>query len=79
MGDQAVPAGQNRGFPKGITPMLRLQALLPDRYTLAPAEEIDEWIEHGRGESEASEAIGSPPPAKLSAARRDSQGFHPLL
>src|SRR5215216_1262678 len=24
--------------------MLRLQALLPDRYTLAPPEEIDEWI-----------------------------------
>src|SRR5947209_5490493 len=44
VGDQAVPAGRNRGFPKGITPMLRLQALLPDRYTLASSEEIEEWI-----------------------------------
>jgi quinolinate synthase len=53
VGDQAVPAGHNRGFPKGITPMLRLQALLPDRYTLAPPEEIDEWI------AAAKTALGS--------------------
>src|SRR5512132_1606059 len=33
--------------------MLRLQALLPDRYTLAPPEEIDEWI------AAAKAALGS--------------------
>ena len=33
--------------------MLRLQALLPDRYTLASSEEIDEWI------AAAKSALGS--------------------
>ncbi len=45
VGDQAVPAGQNRGFPYGGIPdMLRLQAPLADRYTLATPEELETMI-----------------------------------
>ena len=45
VGDQAVPAGQS-GAPIALGGhlMLRLQAPLPDRYTRASAEQLDEWI-----------------------------------
>ena len=53
VGDQAVPAGQKRNpTPLGGMDMLRLQAPLPDRYTLATADELDEWI------AEAKAALG---------------------
>src|SRR5262245_57486542 len=44
VGDQAVPAGQTGAPQKGIEPMLRLQAPLPDRYTLATPADLEEWI-----------------------------------
>src|SRR6266511_1665372 len=43
-GRPGCPRRPDRGFPKGIEPMLRLQAALPDRYTLATPEQLDEWI-----------------------------------
>ena len=45
VGDQAVPAGHERS-PRALGGhlMLRLQAPLPDRYTRASAEQLDEWI-----------------------------------
>jgi quinolinate synthase len=46
MGDQAVPAGQYRGFLARRAPhnMLRLQAPLPERYTDATPEQLASWI-----------------------------------
>jgi quinolinate synthase len=45
VGDQAVPAGRDRGFPTGgTTNMLRLQTPLPDRYTLASPDELEKMI-----------------------------------
>ena len=50
VGDQAVPAGHERSHtPRGIH-MLRLQAPLPDRYTLATADELDGWIAAAKAE-----------------------------
>jgi quinolinate synthase len=45
VGDQAVPAGQSGALiALGGHLMLRLQAPLPDRYTRASAEQLDQWI-----------------------------------
>jgi quinolinate synthase len=54
VGDQAVPAGHERNpTPLGGNDMLRLQAPLPDRYTLAAPDELDSWI------AEAKASLGS--------------------
>ena len=51
VGDQAVPAGHDRSpTPLGGTHMLRLQAPLPDRYTLASPDELDGWIAAAKAE-----------------------------
>ena len=51
VGDQAVPAGHERNpTPLGGLDMLRLQAPLPDRYTLASADELDAWIADAKRE-----------------------------
>src|SRR5579875_1098821 len=44
MGDQAVPAGQMGGLPRGGSHVIRLQRLLPDRYTAASPEKLAERI-----------------------------------
>jgi quinolinate synthase len=50
VGDQAVPAGHERSStPLEGTIMLRLQAPLPDRYTLASPEELESWIAAAKG------------------------------
>ena len=55
VGDQAVPAGHDRSpYPSGASHMLRLQAPLPDRYTLATPDELDGWIARGQGRRSAT-------------------------
>jgi quinolinate synthase len=50
VGDQAVPAGRYRSpYPSGDD-MLRMQAPLPDRYTLASPDELDGWIAAAKAE-----------------------------
>ena len=55
VGDQAVPAGHERNpTPLGGIHMLRLQAPLPDRYTLASADELDDLDRRRQGRRSAT-------------------------